>query len=44
MGVSKNKLILMYQTHSSKVVEIKKNNYKKIIKADAMVTRMKGLR
>jgi len=43
MGVSKNKLILMYQTHSNKVVEIKKNNYKKIIKADAIVTRMKGV-
>jgi copper oxidase (laccase) domain-containing protein len=28
-GVKKNKLILMHQTHSNKVVEIKKNNYKK---------------
>ena len=43
MGVSKNKLILMHQTHSNKVVEIKKNNYKTIIKADAMVTKMKGV-
>ena len=43
MGVSKNKLMLMNQTHSNKVVEIKKNNYKTKIKADAMVTRMKGI-
>ena len=43
MGVVKNKLILMHQTHSSKVVEIRKNNYKKIIKADAMITKMKGV-
>ena len=43
MGVPKNKLILMYQTHSNKVIEIKKNNLKKKIKADAMVTRMKGI-
>ena len=43
MGVHKNKLILMHQTHSNKVVEIKKNNYKKKIKADAMITKMKGV-
>ena len=43
MGVLKNKLILMHQTHSSKVVEIRKNNYKKKIKADAMITKMKGV-
>mgnify|MGYP005995369093 FL=1 len=43
MGVLKNKLILMHQTHSNKVVEIRKNNYKKIIKADAMITKMKGV-
>ena len=43
MGISKNKLILMHQTHSSKVEEIKKNNYKTIVKADAMVTRMRGI-
>ena len=29
MSVEKNKLILMHQTHSNKVVEIKKNNLKK---------------
>ena len=43
MGIKKGKLILMHQTHSSKVVEIKKNNYKKKIIADAMITKMKGL-
>ena len=42
-GCSKNKLILMHQTHSNKVVEIKKNNYKKKINADAMITKMKGV-
>ena len=43
MGVSKNKLKLMHQTHSNKVVEVKKNNYKKKIKADSMITQLKGL-
>ena len=43
MGVKKNKLILMHQTHSNKVVEVKRNNYKKKIRADAMVTKMKGI-
>ena len=43
MGVKKNKLILMYQTHSNKVIEIKKNNFTNIIKADAMITKMKGV-
>ena len=42
MNVGKGKLILMHQTHSNKVVEIKKNNYKKKIVADAMITKMKG--
>ena len=42
-GIKKNKLILMHQTHSNKVVEIKKNNYKKKIKADAMITQMRDL-
>jgi|TARA_B100001059_G_scaffold42009_1_gene33775 polyphenol oxidase len=43
MLVKKNKLILMNQTHSSKVIEITKNNYKKKINSDAMITRVKGL-
>ena len=42
MEVERNKLILMYQTHSNKVVEIKKGNYKKKVFADAMITKMKG--
>ena len=42
MEVERNKLILMYQTHSNKVVEVKKNNYKKKVFADAMITKMKG--
>ena len=29
MALDKSRLILMHQTHSNKVVEIKKNNYKK---------------
>ena len=43
MAVRKAKLILMHQTHSNKVVEIKKDNYKKKIKADAMITQMRDL-
>jgi len=42
MNVKGNKLILMHQTHSNKVVEIKKNNFEKKIVADAMITKMKG--
>ncbi len=42
MSVERTKLILMYQTHSNKVVEIKKNNYRKKITADAMITKIKG--
>tara|TARA_B100000989_G_scaffold20361_1_gene13395 strand:+ start:60 stop:821 length:762 start_codon:yes stop_codon:yes gene_type:complete len=41
MDVKRDKLILMHQTHSNKVVEIKKNNYKKKVIADAMITKMK---
>lgn len=43
MNIKINKLILMHQTHSSNVIEIKKNNYKKKIFADAMITKMKGI-
>tara|TARA_B100001057_G_scaffold446077_1_gene484285 strand:- start:1784 stop:2536 length:753 start_codon:yes stop_codon:yes gene_type:complete len=43
MGVKKNKLILMHQTHSNKVVEISKKNLNKIIKADAIITKMRGV-
>jgi polyphenol oxidase len=43
MSVKKNNLILMHQTHSAKVIEINKDNYKKKINSDAMVTKVKGL-
>ena len=43
LQVKKSKLILMHQTHSNKVVEIKKNNYKRKIHADAMITKMRGV-
>ncbi len=36
-------LILMYQTHSNKVIEINKQNYKNKIRSDAMITQVKGL-
>ncbi len=42
MSVKSNNLILMHQTHSNRVIEIKKNNYKKRILADAMITKKKG--
>ncbi|MDA8822754.1 peptidoglycan editing factor PgeF [Candidatus Pelagibacter bacterium] len=41
--IKKNKLILMNQTHSNRVIKINKNNYKKKINADAMITEVKGL-
>jgi len=43
MTINKNKLILMNQTHSNKVIEITKSNYKKKINSDAMITKVKGL-
>ena len=43
MDVQSGKLVLMHQTHSNKVIEIKKNNYRKKVFADAMITKMKGL-
>ena len=43
MKVKKNNLILMYQTHSNKVVEIGKKNFKRKIYADAMITSIKNL-
>ena len=43
MIIKKNKLILMNQTHSAKVIEVTKNNYKKKINSDAMITKVKGL-
>ena len=43
MNVKRSRLILMHQTHSNKVIEIKKYNYKKRINADAMITKLRGL-
>ncbi len=43
MAIEKNKLVLMHQIHSNKVVEIKKDNYRKKITADAIITRMRGI-
>ena len=43
MKVKKNNLILMHQTHSNKVVVVTENNFKKKIKADAMLSKMKGV-
>ena len=42
MTVKKNNLILMHQTHSNKVKEINKNNYKNKIYSDAMITKLPG--
>jgi YfiH family protein len=43
MNISKNKLILMHQTHSNKVIEVKRANLKKKIIADAMITKLEGI-
>ena len=43
MGVKRNNLILMFQTHSNKVIEVKKNKLKSKIMADAIITRDKNM-
>ena len=43
MFIKKNKLVLMNQTHSARVIEVKKNNYKKIMNSDAIITKDKGI-
>ena len=43
MDVKKSNLALMYQTHSKKVIEIKKNYLKKRIYSDAIITKTKNL-
>lgn len=40
--VTKNNLILMYQMHTNKVVEIKKDNFKKKMVCDAIITKLNG--
>ena len=42
MLVEDKNLILMHQTHSNKVKEIKKNNFQNKIKSDAIITKMRG--
>ena len=43
LRVERDKLILMHQTHSSKVTEITKKNLKNRIFSDAMITRLNGI-
>ena len=43
MKVEKDHLILMHQTHSNKVVEIKNKNKRKKINSDAIITKVKGI-
>ena len=43
MCVKLKNLVLMHQTHSNNVIEIKRMNYKKKIYADAMITKMRGV-
>ena len=43
MRVKSENLVLMHQTHSNKVIEIKRLNYKNKIYADAMITKMRGV-
>ena len=43
MRVKSDKLILMYQTHSNKVLEIRKKNLKKNIYSDAIVTKINDI-
>ena len=43
MFVKKNKLILMNQAHGTNVIEVTKNNYKKKMNSDALITRVRGL-
>tara|TARA_Y100001958_G_C21109065_1_gene456583 strand:- start:21 stop:773 length:753 start_codon:yes stop_codon:yes gene_type:complete len=42
MKVESKNIILMYQTHSSKVVEINKRNIKKKVNSDSIITEIKG--
>ena len=43
MRVKSENLILMHQTHSNHVKEIKKMNYQRKIYADAIITKMRGV-
>ncbi len=43
INVKKDKLVLMHQTHSNKVIEINKKNMRKKIISDAIITRERGI-
>ena len=43
MHSKRNNLILMNQTHSNKVIEITKSNYKRKINSDAIISKVRGL-
>tara|TARA_Y100001970_G_C14032560_1_gene749394 strand:- start:234 stop:986 length:753 start_codon:yes stop_codon:yes gene_type:complete len=43
MFINKKKLILMHQTHSNKVIEIKQKKLSQKIISDAMITKVRGL-
>ena len=43
MGIKRSNLILMYQTHSNKVIEVKKNKFSRKIRSDAIITRDKKI-
>ena len=43
MGIKRSNLILMYQTHSNKVIEVKNNKFRRKIRSDAIITRDKKI-
>ena len=43
MNINRKNLVLMYQTHSNKVIEINKNNLRKKIKSDAIISRLNNI-
>jgi len=43
MNINPKNLVLMHQTHSNKVIEINKNNLRKKIKSDAIISRLSNI-
>ena len=43
MRIKSDHLILMHQTHSNKVLEINKTNFRKKVYSDSIITRMSGI-
>ena len=43
MNIKKNNLVLMYQTHGNRVVEIKRGNKKRKVFSDAIITKEKDI-